>query len=353
MVALYVTSVDTAGKTTVCAGIGKKSLDQGRKTSFMVPVQISDSSKPDDYEDIGSIKEIFGLKESTEQLCPNCLSRQDLHKNLTDGLADFTQKLKQDYAKVSKGKEIVIMEGLSGFGIDEVATQASYAITEALDAKVIVLMRYSPTADREGIVKAGKKLGERLLGVVVNFVPEPKMAMARESAKFLFEKAGIKVLGVIPEVRSLLNISVKELVDFFGGEVLTAKDKMDEVVENIMLGAMSPDSGIDYFSRKTNKAAVIRSERADMQLAALETSTKCLIITGNGKPLQAVINQAEDKHVPIVVVKDDISKVIAGIEEILSKASLNTPKRLQKFESVLSQHLDFKSLYSEIGLQAQ
>jgi len=351
MVALYVTSVDTAGKTTVCAGIGKKSLDQGRKIGFMVPIQISDSGKTDDYKDIGSIKEVFSLKESMEQLRPNCLSRQDLQKSLTDGLADFTQKLKQDYAKISKGKEIVIMEGLSGFGVDEVATKASHAIAEALDAKVIVLMRYSPTTDQEGVVKAGGKLGGRLLGVVINFVPESRMAMASESAEALFGKAGIKVLGVIPEVRSLLNISVEELVDFFGGEVLTAKDRLDGVVEGIMLGAMSPDSGIDYFSRRENKAAVIRSERSDMQLAALETSTKCLVLTGNTKPLQAVINQAEDKHVPIVVVKDDTSKVIAGIEEIVSRASFNEPQRLKKFESILSQHLDFKTLYAQIDLQ--
>jgi BioD-like phosphotransacetylase family protein len=352
MVALYVTSVDGAGKTALCAGIGKKSLSQGRKVGFMVPVQVSDCGKSDDCKDIGSIKEIFGLKESTEQLCPNPLSRGDLRKNLTDGLADFTQKLKQDYTKVSQGKEIIIMEGLSGFGVDDMATRASYAIADALDAKVIVLMRYSPTTDRDAVVKAGKKLGERLLGVVINFVPGPKMAMAKESAKALFEKVGIRVLGVIPEVRSLFDVSVKELAEFLGGEILTAKERIDEVVENIMLGAMAPESGIYYFSRKANKAAVIRSERADMQLAALETSTKCLILTGGSKPLPAVVNQAEDKHVPIVVVKDDVSKVITGIEEILAEASFNKPQKLQKFENIISQYVDFKALYSQLGLQA-
>ncbi len=351
MVALYVSSIERAGKTVLCAGIGKKALSQGMKVGFMVPVQVSDAAGSEDFNDIDAIKEIFDLRESTENLCPNRLSRHDLQKNLTDESADFAQKLRQDYTEVSKGKEIVVMEGLSGFGADDIATRASNTIAEVLDAKVIILMRYSPTSDRDSVVQASKNLGERLLGIVVNLVPEPRMAIAQETANALFEKVGIKVLGIIPEEQSLLGISVKELAEPLGGEILTAKERIDGVVENIMLGAMTPDSGLYYFNRKANKAVVIRGERADMQLAALETSTKCLILTGGSKPLQAVVNQAEDKHVPIVIVKDDASKVITAIEEILAKASFNKPEKLQKFEKIISQYVDLKAIFSQLGLQ--
>ena len=58
MVALYVTSVERAGKTVLCAGMGKKSLSQGMKVGFMVPVQVSDAARSEDYKDIDVIKEI-------------------------------------------------------------------------------------------------------------------------------------------------------------------------------------------------------------------------------------------------------------------------------------------------------
>ena len=118
-----------------------------------------------------------------------------------------------------------------------------------------------------------------------------------------------------------------------------------------MLGAMTPDSGLDYFSRMTNKAAIIRGERADMQLAALETSTRCLILTNNSKPQSSVISQAEDKAVPIISVKQDASGTIAGIEDALAKTSFHNPKKLRKIGDMLGHYFDFKALYSELGLE--
>ena len=162
----------------------------------------------------------------------------------------------------------------------------------------------------------------------------------------------MKMLGMLPEVRSLLGVSVKELAEVLEGEILTCPDNTGEIVENVMLGAMTPDSGIDYFSRETNKAAVIRGERADIQLAALETSTKCLILTDNSKPLPAVVHRAEDMHVPIMIVKQDTSGVIAGIEEALAKTSFHNPEKLRRFESILGDRFDFKAFSSELGLKA-
>jgi BioD-like phosphotransacetylase family protein len=114
---------------------------------------------------------------------------------------------------------------------------------------------------------------------------------------------------------------------------------------------MTLDSGATYFNRKENKAVVIRGDRADMQLAALETSTKCLILTNNLKPLPAVVSQAQDKHVPIIMVKQDTSAAIAGIEEALIKASFRNPRKLETFGNVLDRYFDFEALYSELGLK--
>ena len=244
------------------------------------------------------------------------------------------------------------MEGLGSLGLDKVSNLACYTIAETLEAKVIIVLRYSSALNLSKIVQIGKKLGQRLLGVVVNFIPKPKMEMVQRELTASFHGAGIKVLGVLPEVRSLLGVSVGELTEILGGEILTSPDSTDEIVENIMLGAMTLDSGVEYFARKANKAAVIRGERPDMQLAALETSTKCLIITNSVKPLPAVVSQAEEKHVPIILVKQDTTAVIAGIEEALAEASFRSSRKLETFGDVLDCHFDFKALYSELGLKA-
>jgi BioD-like phosphotransacetylase family protein len=350
--ALYITSMGTTGKTALCAGIGRKLLDRGIKVGFFIPVQLSGTSNADGYEDAAFIKEAFGLTESSEQLCPIRLSQRELWRSLTDEATDFTQRLKQVYRKISRGKDIVIMEGLGNLDVDKVAALACYTIAEALEARVIIALHYSSTLDVSRILQIGKKLGQRLLGVIINFVPKSRIEMVRQELTALFNEAGIKVFGIFPEVRSLLGVSIGELAKILDGEVLTSPDTTDDIVANIMLGAMTLDSGVEYFARKTDKAAVIRGERPDMQLAALETSTKCLIITNNVKPLPAVVSQAEEKHVPIILVKQDTTVAIAGIEEALAEASFRSPRKLKMFGGVLDCYFDFKALHSELGLKA-
>jgi len=351
MVALYLTSVEAAGKTALCAAIGRKLLSLKKKVGFIIPIQLTEASVEYGYKDATFIKEALELAESTELLCPIRLSHQELEQSLADKKDAFVQRVRQAYTQISSGKEVVLMEGLSHFGIDSASTQACYKIAEILDAKVVIVLRYSPTLTPSGIARVSKELKQRLLGIIVNFVPESKEEAARQETAVSFQEAGIKVLGILPEVRSLLGVSVGELAEILNGEILASSENTGEIVENIMLGAMTPDSGIDYFNRKANKAAVIRGERADMQLAALETSTRCLVLTGDSRPLPVVVQQAEDKHVPIMMVKQDISDVIAGIEKTLAEARFRSSRKLQKFENILDRYFDFKSLCSELGLK--
>lgn len=351
MIALYLASVEAAGKTALCAGIGRRLLEDGRKVGFLRPVRLSEANANDGYKDTLFLKDVFGLAETVETLSPIALSRRDLGQSLSVGIDNFKRRLKQAYAVISPGKDVVLLEGLRELKIDKVATEACYQISDILNAWVMVVLRYSRALTALEIVEISQRLGPKLLGVVINHVPESKIEAITKDMKTLFQKKGIKVLGVLPEDRTLLGISVGELAKSLNGEIINSPEAETEIVENIMLGAMTPDSGIDYFGRKTSKAAVIRGERADMQLAALQTSTKCLVITGNLPPLPIVLTEAETKHIPIIVVKQDTQSTVAGIEEALSQAKFNSLKKLEKFSQILDRHFDFLTLYHELGLK--
>jgi BioD-like phosphotransacetylase family protein len=199
-------------------------------------------------------------------------------------------------------------------------------------------------------VQISKKV-KHLIGVIVNLVPGSKIENVTSQLKNFFTKAGIKVFGIFPEIRSLLGVTVGELAQALGGEILTCPEKADEIVENIMLGAMTVDSGITYFGRKQNKAVVVRGERSDMQLAALETPTKCLILTNNIRPLPFVVVQAQEKRVPIVLVKQDTPQTVDGIERALKESSFRSRRKFDIFDKVLDSCFDFETLYSELGLE--
>lgn len=334
MVALYITSLAKGfGKTTVCAGLGKHLLNNGKKVGFFKPFITDSKYSPSEGTDSDAafLKHVFALEESLDILCPSFNDESSLRSGI-----------KEAYARVSQGKDVVIIEGISDHN------QASRSIAEALDAKVIFVEGYS----RELLqaVNNYKGFGERLIGVVLNKVPESRVEVIKSEISTQLGKEGVTFLGVLPEDRTLYAITTGELAEYVQGEIVSFAEKSAELVENLMIGAMVVDPGPDYFGRKTNKAVLTRSERPDMQMAALETSTRCLVLTGNTAPMPVVLNRAEEKNVPIILTGNDTNTVVTKIEDALGESRFNQENKLPKLVEILKQSFDFQTVYQGLGL---
>ncbi len=131
---------------------------------------------------------------------------------------------------------------------------------------------------------------------------------------------------------------------------MNGAEKMAELVENFMVGAMSIDPGPEYFGRKDNKVVVVRSERPDMQLAALQTSTRGLILTGNTTPMPIVIARAQEKSIPLILAGDNITTVMKNIEDALDSTRFNQENKLPRLAEIMEQHFDFQTVSKELGL---
>jgi hypothetical protein len=216
----------------------------------------------------------------------------------------------------------------------------------ALDARVIVVEPYSEELSKRKSIDGYKDFGPYLLGVVVNKVP-------RSRVKHLYNQlSGVNILGILPEDRVLLSLTVGELAEHVQGEILNCADKSAELVENLMLGAMTVDPGPVYFGRKANKAVVVRGERPDMQLAALETSNKCLVLSGGVSPIHTVLRRAEDKGIPIILTQGDTISVVNSIERILGKTRFNQVEKLPRLSEIMEQQFNFQTIYKGLGLTA-
>jgi BioD-like phosphotransacetylase family protein len=330
LVALYVTSPYAgAGKTAVCAGLGRHLKGGGKKVGFFKPI-IAEIKSPEAIDsDTQFMKQVLALKEPVNSLCP------------VIGGKDISRKIKQAYAKVSKGKSVVIVEGVWRQRPGGKPAEASYEVVKALDAKVIIVEPYSEKLSAATLDY--KDFGEYMLGVVVNKVPRSRLSAQ-------FGGAEIDILGVLPEDRVLLGLTVGELAEHIQGEILNGAERASEMVEGFMLGAMTLDSGLDYFGRKDNKAVVVRGDRPDMQLAALETSTRCLVLSGGVAPIHTVLRSAKDKGIPIILTKDDINSTVNSIELALGKGKFNQEKKLPRLSEIMEQQFNFQALYKGLGL---
>jgi BioD-like phosphotransacetylase family protein len=340
LAALYVTSLQAGvGKTAVCAGLGRHLQGDGKKVGFIKPMvaDIKSRDKVAIDSDAEFIKYVLALEEPVDSLCP-----------VIGGEGELDERIKQAYARVSKGKDVVIVEGVWRQRPGGRPIEASYGVVEALDARVIIVEPYSQELSGAKFIDKYKDFGEYLLGVVVNKVPRSRVEPVSEQLSS--QNGGVDILGVFPEDRALFSLTVGELAEHIHGEILSGAEKSGEVVENFMLGALTVDSGLDYFGRKANKAVVVRGERPDMQLAALETPTKCLVLSGGVSPIGVVRRSAEDKGIPIILTKGDVASVVNSVELALGKPRFNQEKKLPRLIEIMEQQFDFQALYKGLGL---
>jgi BioD-like phosphotransacetylase family protein len=332
LAALYITSPQAgAGKTMVCAGLGSYLKSQGKKVGFFKPLVADIKSKEAADSDVAFLKHILSLKEPVDDLCPVIAG-------------DVAKKVKQAYTKIAKGKDIVIVEGTWRQRPGGKSVESSYEVARALEAKVIIVEGYSPELFKTSLADNYQGFGQDLLGVIINKVPMSR----REAVRGL----GGVVLGVIPEDRTLVSLTVAELAGLIGGKIVNDAGSSEELVENYMLGALGVDSGLDYFGRKANKAVVVKGERPDMQMAALETSTKCLVISGDGLPIYDVSRSAEGKGIPIIVTDEDTASVMYSVEQALGMTKFNQEKKMPRLAEIMKRWFDYEALYKGLGLAA-
>lgn len=310
MVCWYVASAEAgAGKTTLCAGLGRYWLGKGRKVGFFRPSGGAD--EPDGM----FMKRVLGLDEAVADICPV--------------IDNEVGAVKEAYDRIASGKDVVITEG----GLEP-------ELIRALGARVIAVEAYSDKLPVKS-VEAYKELGESLLGVVINKVPAKRLERVRAEVTELLEGTGIAVLALLPEDRVLLAPSVGELAAWLEGEILSSGERSNELVESLMVGALTVDAGPLYYGLKDNKAVVVRTERPDMQLAALETSTRCLVLCGGTAPTHAVLYEAEKKGAPVIQAPCDVSGAVSAIEEALGRSRFGQAGKLPRLAELMERYFDF------------
>jgi BioD-like phosphotransacetylase family protein len=342
MAALYVASLgEAAGKSALIAGLGRKLQANGKKIGYLKPVSGHIGESDNDAE---SMKRLLALEEPVESLCPVSGSTGDLVATVDAKEPAWLKKIREAYTRVSKSKDVVLLEGTGGFEAGSDSATIESKIIGALKVKVILIVPFRDGIDSDTIAAAAKMLAGSLLGVIVNMVPERRMELVRTQIIPTLEQGGIKVLGVLPEDRALFGVTVGELVEQVGGSILNAQDRTGEVVESLMVGAMSVDSALSYLSLKPNKAVITRGDRPDIQLAALETSTRCLVLTNNIDPEPTIMSRANELEVPVVKVEKDTVGTMEALESVFDRAVFSSEKKVERLGQLLDAYVDMEAI---------
>ncbi len=337
--ALYITSPEPgAGKTALCAGIALALQRTGKAVGYFKPIVLAeDAPRPGLTDaDVEFLRAALKLPEPATALIGLGTTPARLPR-LAAGSPELAQ-VQEAYSKAAQGKDVMLVEGVSGG-----AGGASEALAQRLGARVVVVVPYQGTDTVDSIVRASGVAGTPS-GIILNKVPPSRLELVRIQLVPGLLARGVKLLGIVPQDRTLAGVSVGELADYLGGQFLTCPDGKSRLVEAVMVGAWTPDSGLYYFERRNNKAAVSKGDRPDMHMAAMETSTSCLVVTKNIRPMHRVVNTAEEKGIPIVMVRGETLDVMLALEGLFPLARFRHPQKLERMAELLPQHLKLEAL---------
>lgn len=353
MATLYVASTETfVGKSAVCVGLLHHMQRDGLRIGYMKPVSVSVVHKPGAVldEDAEFIRTMFDLDVSLDQIAPVLVTPSTVDAIIRNQQPSFAKKLQDAYLQVSRDRDIVVVEGTNTWSEGALVDLAADQVTDILDAPALLVVRYNSTLAIDAILSVQRYIGDRLLGVLINQVDEPQLDFVQSRVVPYLESRNIPVFGILPQDQTLAGVTVNDLLDRLGGQWIGNRDWGEKMVASLMVGAMGADSSLSFFRRRANKAVITGGDRTDLQLAALETSTSALVLTGNFRPSPQVIDRAEEREVPIILVPDDTLTTVERAEGMFGHIRFHQQSKLDRLTALLDERFDWKRLYSSLGL---
>jgi BioD-like phosphotransacetylase family protein len=353
MATLYLISLEPeSGKTAMCVGIGLEFQATGLKVGYFKPVGriATDVEGHLVDRDCAFVPVLFGMTESVDETCPVLMTPDLLEKPLDGKSTDMQQTVLRAFEAIAQKYQLVIMEGGAGLADGWALGLSPVHLAPATKSQVVVVMRYRPGVAVDRLLLAKSMLGDRLVGVIVSDVPRDAMSFIRDRVAPFLEAHQMRLVGAMPQDQLLTAITVRELADVLGGRIISAPDRASELVESFSVGAMNVEGALRHFMRLRNKAVITGGDRSDIQLAALQTSTKCLILTGNLYPDSIILGRATELGVPVIVVPGDTLSTVNTVERNVGRIRLSSPRQIDRLRELVKGHLDLAWLRSVLGV---
>ncbi|MEK6591402.1 MAG: phosphotransacetylase family protein [Nitrospinota bacterium] len=297
------------------------------------------------------MKNVLKLKDPYDLICPVILTQDTIFSIFNRRAGDFLKKIEENYKRLLLDKDIIIIKGGNSLFDGSIVGAHGAKLAEILDTHILLIDRFISEISFVNNVRFIKDiLRDRLQGVIITQVMPEKIDYVRNVLIPFMEGDGIPVYGVIPEDKFLGAISLQKICDLVSGEIVCCKDKMDELAVNYVIGAMDLELALTYFMRINNKLVITGADRSDLQIAAMETSTKGIILTGGRYPDSVVIGKAEEKGIPIIIVNLDTYSTIERLDKAVVSLDFEDEKKIGRYMELFKENIDIKRLKKDFNL---
>ncbi|MDA8079100.1 MAG: DRTGG domain-containing protein [Nitrospiraceae bacterium] len=355
MVYLYIASMKGfSGKSLITLGLGLLLKEDGYKVGYIKPFGNIPLKQGDRVFDADAefMRGALGIQDPPEVVSPFVATFEAQNKVLRGRPSDKFDAVRKA-VKAIKGKDIVIVGGAANLFEGSVFGINSLRLISHLDAKTLVVEPWSGDSSIDSIIGSKELLGSSFVGAVINKVPQAAHDYVLKSVIPYLEKRDIPVFAALHRDILLDSITVRQLNEILGGKVLCCEEGLDDFIENFSIGAMDVDSALTYFRRTPNKAVITGAHRSDIQLAALETATRCIVLTGGMFTNDVIIGKARAAGVPVISVHDDTFSTVEKIEAVLGKIRIREQKKVLKTREIVGREFALSRFVKTLGLRAK
>ena len=357
MVSLYIGSTTGfSGKNLITLALGKKFQEKGFNTGFMKPV----GAIPKEIEgklvdeDAYRTAQFLGLSSDPSSLTPVLVSQDFKMKAYSGECLLYRNDIQKAYEELSKDKDLMLIGGSGSFLFSGKYCQLDgYSISRMLGSKVILIDRFLRELNYDYLIAAKEVLGDDLLGVILNDVPDYFMQETQEFVVPMLENRQVKVLGIIPHDDVLKAITIGDLASQLGGRIISMHAKSEQIVQNFLIGTMQIENFMTHFHKNKNVAVIVGGDRSDLQLVALEGSSPCLILTGNIYPNDIILTRSEVLGIPIIVAREDTFTVAQKMENILNRTKLRESVKIDQGCHLVNENIDYDHLFDNLGITSK
>lgn len=346
---LFITGVAGSGKTAVALGVALKLKNEGYSVTYFKPVGNRARFNGGEDNDALLMREVLHMKIDPRTIVPFTAGTSYLSglKNRETALAG----IKEAYQAVSQEAGVVIIDGAAfphagaAYGLD------AASLAGLFNASILNIIKLENDLSVDQAIFLNNNFTSRglpVIGHIFNNVPRQLLAKTEGIFRPVLETMGCATLGIIPIRPEIASPTVAEYYEALGGELLTGEDKLDLLVEEVVVGAMTMESALKYMRRSANKAVIMGGDRADMALATLETSTSALILTGGLYPDVKVISRAAEKGVPVILVHNDTYATIEKLSEVSRRIKPADADDIRIALENIEQHCDWISMISSL-----
>ncbi|MCL4490937.1 MAG: phosphotransacetylase family protein [Nitrospirae bacterium] len=344
MVPIFImSSRDYTGKTFLAIGLGIELMERGYKVGYIKPIGKRPVKKGKGIydEDAVFMKEALSLADPLDIISPFVLSYEMQQLLLEGRIRDAKQRILDAFGSLGD-KDFVIVGGAGDFFEGAALDINALSLIHEMNGNALIIEAWRGDVSLDTLLGSARLLGERYAGGVFNKVPANSLEHVKGSVKPFLENKAIRIFGVFQKDSLLESMAVRQLIEILNGKVLCCEDRLDEFVENFSIGAMDVDNALKYFRRTPNKAVITGAHRSDIQLVAMETSTKCIILTGGMYTNDVVLGRAQAKGIPIISVPEDTFTAIDRIESNIGKTRIREEGKINRAKKMIGAEFDME-----------